>query len=44
MIRSDDARADTPGRRRLNFGRSEDLKTDRNLQRSDAPVMNDVSA
>lgn len=43
IFRSDDARADCPEQRRLNYRRSEELKTQRNPSNSKAPVMNDVS-
>ena len=43
VIRSNDAYADAPSERHLDFRRSEDIKRGLNPHMSDAPVMNDVS-
>ncbi|KAL8909002.1 MAG: hypothetical protein Q9207_000453 [Kuettlingeria erythrocarpa] len=44
IIRSDDAFADAPSRRRLDAKRSHEKKTKRKPMKSDAPVMNDGCA
>lgn len=43
IVRSDDARADNPIKRRLDFQRSAEKSTNRNPQKSKAAVMNDVN-
>lgn len=44
IVRSDDALADNPTKRVLDFPRPEEKSMNRNPQKSRAPVMNDVSS